>query len=92
MESLTVTLLGTWARDAACAPGRPNRPDPEDFYPEGEVDADHDARRVCRRCTVRPECLDWAIANKEQGIWAGTDERERRNIALRRQALERGVA
>jgi WhiB family redox-sensing transcriptional regulator len=39
------------------------------------------AQRICTECTVRPECLDYALRNQiEQGIWGGTSERERRRI------------
>jgi WhiB family redox-sensing transcriptional regulator len=31
-------------------------------------------------CPVKDECLEWALANDERGVWAGTSERERRYI------------
>jgi WhiB family redox-sensing transcriptional regulator len=61
--------------------------DPEIFFPErgGSSKA---ARAVCSECTVRQECLLYALANREQfGIWGGTSERERRR--LRRMAPSR---
>ena len=33
---------------------------------------------ICQACSVRRECLDYAIVNNETGIWGGTTERERR--------------
>lgn len=64
--------------------------DPEIFFPErgGSSKA---ARAVCNECTVRQECLLYALANREQfGIWGGTSERERRR--LRRLAPSRSRA
>jgi Transcription factor WhiB len=37
-------------------------------------------RAVCDRCDVRSECLTFAIENDELGIWAGLDQRERRQV------------
>ena len=39
------------------------------------------AKQVCRGCSVRTECLQFAIDNHEDiGIWGGTSERQRRLI------------
>lgn len=51
--------------------------DPEAFFPEkgGSTRA---AKRVCRGCEVRAECLEYALGNEERwGIWGGLSERER---------------
>jgi WhiB family redox-sensing transcriptional regulator len=38
-------------------------------------------RQLCSRCPVRPECLQFALANPNLcGMWGGTDERERREM------------
>lgn len=43
------------------------------------------AMAVCRPCPVRPACLDFAIANREQfGVWGGMTTRERWQEARRR--------
>ena len=45
-----------------------------------------EAKRVCRSCDVRAECLEYALENDERfGIWGGMSERERRR--LKRQAV-----
>jgi WhiB family transcriptional regulator, redox-sensing transcriptional regulator len=56
------------------------------FFPErGESCAE--AKAVCAGCSVRRECLEYALANNEQfGIWGGTSYRERRAIRRRRRA------
>lgn len=65
-----------WMRDGAC------REHPAlDFYAPRQAD---EARAVCARCLVMAECLTFAIDNREQGVWGGTDEAERR--AMRKRA------
>ncbi|MDY6055342.1 WhiB family transcriptional regulator [Micrococcus sp.] len=64
-----------WQVDALCA-----QTDPEAFFPE-KGGSTRDAKRVCAACTVRAECLDYAMANDERfGIWGGLSERERRRL------------
>src|SRR5579863_8929786 len=39
------------------------------------------AKQLCARCTVRTECLKYALAIPDLvGYWAGTNERERRKL------------
>ena len=58
--------------------------DPEAFFPE-KGGATRDAKRVCRACEVRAECLQYALDHDERfGVWGGLSERERRR--LQRQA------
>ncbi len=55
--------------------------DPELFFPEkgGSV---RQAKRVCRGCEVRAQCLAYAMENDERsGIWGGLSERERRKAS-----------
>jgi len=73
-----------WRHEAACL-----TEDPELFFPIGntgpalaQID---EAKRVCRRCPVREECLQWAIdAGQDHGVWGGMSEDERR--AMKRRA------
>ena len=61
--------------------------DPNLFHPErGSNGFDMaTAKNVCAGCTVRQDCLDYALDNFEMiGIWGGTTERERRRIRSRR--------
>ena len=45
------------------------------------------AKRQCVWCTVRPDCLRWALEHDERdGIWGGTTPRERRALQRRRVA------
>jgi WhiB family redox-sensing transcriptional regulator len=70
-----INLPPIWTELALCA-----ETDPEAFYPEkgGSTLA---AKKICRGCEVRAECLDYALANDERfGIWGGLSERERRRL------------
>jgi WhiB family redox-sensing transcriptional regulator len=69
-----------WQDRALCA-----QTDPEAFFPE-KGGSTREAKRVCRACEVRTECLEYALEHDERfGIWGGMSERERRR--LKRQAV-----
>ncbi len=73
-----VNELG-WKDQALCA-----QTDPEAFFPD-KGGSTREAKRVCRSCEVRAECLEYALEHDERfGIWGGMSERERRR--LKRQA------
>lgn len=42
------------------------------------------AERVCSRCAVRSDCLEFALASWQQGVWGGKSEKERRSIRRQR--------
>lgn len=71
--------------------------DPDLFFPVGTtglalVQIEH-AKQVCHECSVRSECLDFALAtNQDSGIWGGLSEEERRVIRRRRAAEQRAAA
>ena len=68
-----------WQDRALCA-----QTDPEAFFPE-KGGSTREAKKVCRGCEVRVECLEYALEHDERfGIWGGLSERERRR--LKRQA------
>jgi WhiB family redox-sensing transcriptional regulator len=70
----------SWQDRALCA-----QTDPEAFFPE-KGGSTREAKRVCRTCEVRAECLDYALEHDERfGIWGGLSERERRR--LKREAV-----
>ena len=72
-----------WQDRALCA-----QTDPEAFFPE-KGGSTREAKRVCRSCEVRAECLEYALEHDERfGIWGGMSERERRR--LKRQAVLTG--
>lgn len=64
-----------WVDYAVCS-----QTDPEVFFPEKGAST-ADAKAVCRRCPVRTECLEAALARGERfGVYGGRSERERRRI------------
>jgi WhiB family redox-sensing transcriptional regulator len=73
-----------WVQRALC-----KDEDPELFFPVGvsgpaasQIQA---AKSVCARCTVRLECLEWALATaQDAGVWGGLSEDERRALRLAR--------
>lgn len=55
------------------------------FFPERGAST-RTAKSICRECTVREACLEFAIATGEKfGIWGGMSERERRKVRKDRQ-------
>ncbi len=70
----------SWQDRALCA-----ETDPEAFFPE-KGGSTREAKRTCRACEVRADCLEYALTHQEKfGIWGGLSERERRR--LKRQAI-----
>lgn len=58
--------------------------DPELFWDPNPV-AVSEARKVCFRCPVRQECLNWALNEREfEGVWGGTTGEERVVLARSR--------
>lgn len=64
-----------WAEKARCP-----ETDPEAFFPE-KGGSTKEAKKVCQRCPVTKECLQYALDNDERyGVWGGMSERERRRL------------
>lgn len=71
--------IPAWRQRAAC-----RGVDPDIFYPVTDEDAEQ-AKAICRGCSVREACLEWAIETREKdGVWGGATERERRRIIRQR--------
>lgn len=68
--------IDDWQDRALCA-----QTDPEAFFPE-KGGSTREAKKVCRGCEVRVECLEYALEHGERyGIWGGLSERERRRMS-----------
>lgn len=80
-REMVADLLGDapeWQEHALCA-----QTDPEAFFPE-KGGSTREAKRICSRCEVRSECLEYALGHDERfGIWGGLSERERRRLKRR---------
>jgi WhiB family redox-sensing transcriptional regulator len=71
-----------WFDEAAC-----KGEDPTLWHPDGTDNqrAAAKAIAICKRCPVRQDCLEHALANDEWlGVWGGTQPSERHRIAARR--------
>lgn len=73
---------GRWREKAVCA-----NSDTEKFFPQRDgVDAAMivaQAQLCCAECTVRKDCLEFALVNKlKYGIWGGVTPRNRRGLEL----------
>lgn len=64
-----------WMADALCA-----QVDGDLWFPERGGSA-AEAKRICRSCPVRAQCLELALEQRETGIWGGTSEHERRRMS-----------
>jgi WhiB family redox-sensing transcriptional regulator len=75
----SASALGEWHSRGLCV-----GEEPEAFFPS-RGDPGTGARQVCAACSVRDECLGYATAADEFGIWGGLDQQERRNLKRRQQ-------
>lgn len=75
----------SWTEDALCA-----QIDTECFFPD-KGGSTRDAKRICRRCPVRRECLEYALAMEAGdggvhtsygpfGIYGGLTPKQRRTL------------
>ncbi len=79
VSKLELARISTWRVHGNCS-----GEDPELFYPASEEEAET-ALAICRACSVREACLEYALEAREKlGIWGGTTERDRRRIWRRR--------
>lgn len=55
---------------------------PSHFEPKAEREArEAKAKAVCAACTVRTQCLEWALDAEEPfGVWGGHSELDRKHI------------
>lgn len=73
----------TWMARGVCA----NEP-PEIFFPSDGIGVIA-AQQLCATCSVKRECLEYALRNRiEHGVWGGYSERGRRRL-LRERARAR---
>ena len=67
--------MPAWMDDALCA-----QVDTELFFPE-QGKSSREARKVCRSCPVKKECLEWSLKTGQRfGVWGGMSERQRRKM------------
>jgi WhiB family redox-sensing transcriptional regulator len=87
--SSTQHVTVSWQLRAAC-----RGPAARFFFPptrserkDEKADREERAKAICAECTVRSECLEYALRIREpHGIWGGLTEVERRDLLQRRHA------
>lgn len=68
-------VVGAWSKHAAC-----RDVDPDVMFPVDKAGV-FQAKERCRQCPVREQCLEHALAAREDhGVWGGLDEDERRRV------------
>jgi len=80
------TAEETWQEKAAC-----RGPSSALFFPPSHSERKDEkderearAKAICRTCSVRKACLDYATRIREpHGIWGGLNELERRDLMAR---------
>jgi WhiB family redox-sensing transcriptional regulator len=78
-----------WQIRAAC-----RGPHATVFFPPPRFERKHErlareagAKQICLTCTVRRECLEYALSIREpHGIWGGLTENERKLLLAQREA------
>lgn len=64
-----------WHDDALCAYVG------DDWWFPEKGESTKDAKKICRSCPVRAECLDYALTWRQAfGVWGGVSERGRRDL------------
>ena len=68
---------GEWKLDGLC-----RQVDPDLWFPEGPSLCS-EAKKVCRKCPVIDQCLEYALKyNEKHGVWGGKTASQRRRLRL----------
>lgn len=73
----------TWQVRAACRGPQASVffPPPQFERKDEKLERERRAKEICTSCSVRKECLDYALRIREpHGIWGGLSESERKVI------------
>ena len=78
-----LTTITDWRDMAACRDSEPDL-----FFPVGTtgpaVEQIERAKQICMSCSVRDDCLQYALeSNQEAGVWGGYQEDDRRRLRKR---------
>lgn len=68
-----------WTKQALCLKV-PRQMADEMFYAASSADQ---GKVICKCCPVKDECLIWALMYKEEGVWGGTTDQERKRLLPR---------
>ena len=88
-STIALAIPGRWAERALCA-----QADPDAWFPDrNQHELTQLAKRICARCAVRAQCLDYALSGADTwggiaaGIWGGTTPHERDQLRQQRKAV-----
>lgn len=96
MLAILIDTNMEWQKEAICKYLPPAVFFPTGSFPNktgpNKEEMEEKAARICHGlseassdpCPVREQCLEYAIRNREAGVWGGTTEEERIRIAKRR--------
>lgn len=76
-----------WHNDAACSPELQYLFFPPWYFErkDEKIQREKKAKEICRTCPIQADCLSEALErNEPNGIWGGTNEKERKAIRTRR--------
>lgn len=83
LSEYAAVFTEAWRKHAACIPL-----DPDSFFPPPNS-SNTQTKLVCQSCSVRVNCLNYSVANRQEfGIWGGMVPKERMKI---RRLMEQGV-
>jgi WhiB family redox-sensing transcriptional regulator len=71
---LSFTETSLWRDHAACVGQQ------ELFFEEKSKNIVTKAKMICASCVVRTPCLEYALKNKDYGVWGGLTSNERRKV------------
>jgi WhiB family redox-sensing transcriptional regulator len=84
-----LAVPGRWATQALCA-----QADPDAWFPnKRQRELTHLALRICARCPVQTQCLEYALSGADSwggivtGIWGGATPQERDQLRQQREAV-----
>jgi WhiB family transcriptional regulator, redox-sensing transcriptional regulator len=67
----------SWKLEGAC------RLHPRVSFVARDAESVKQARAICAQCGVKLQCLAWALAHNDLGVWGGTTASERRGLRAR---------
>ena len=76
-------VLDQWFQHASCLGTSLDMWFPEDRLgrpSHRHLKRTQETRQICKTCPVQTDCLKYALRHSTVGIWAGTDENERKQI------------
>ena len=66
--------IPSWYKDGLC------KDYPTKMWYQFDTVKDRAAKRICMQCTVRGQCLEYALENHETGVWGGLNDLDRKRL------------